>query len=70
MGLEQYAALIGIMPQIEEQLKRRGETVPRPNYSGSSSAAASGNVKEEDDSDDEETKSKKANIEATSDEEE
>ncbi|EXJ88876.1 casein kinase II subunit alpha [Capronia epimyces CBS 606.96] len=68
MSLEQYSALIDIMPQVEEVLKQQGETVPRPNYSGSAQAAEENG--EEEDEEDEEKKLKKENIEATSDEEE
>ena len=66
MSLEQYSALINVLPQIEEALKKKGEKVPRPNYSISSSGEDDDNDQDED----EELQDKKANIEATSDEEE
>lgn len=69
LSLEQYSALIGIIPQIEELLNQQGETVPRPDYSGSPRATPDQEMKEDVDGD-EETTSKKANIEATSDEDE
>ncbi|KAK4934104.1 hypothetical protein LTR10_024470 [Elasticomyces elasticus] len=62
---EQYSALIGVMPQLEHLLKLQGEKVPRPDYSGDGPAGHGENGKEEDEED-----TKKANIEATSDEEE
>ena len=68
MSVEQYSALIGIMPQIEELLKRQGEKVPRPDYSRSAHIEPDENGEEEDDG--EKMDAKKANIEATSDEEE
>ncbi|KAL2394776.1 hypothetical protein ABEF95_000710 [Exophiala dermatitidis] len=72
MSLEQYSALIGIMPQIEELLKQQGESVPRPDYSGTSSTPSTSAANNGADDDQEETArtSKKANIEATSDEDE
>ncbi|EXJ94750.1 hypothetical protein A1O1_03147 [Capronia coronata CBS 617.96] len=73
MSLAQYSAFIDIMPQIEGLLQKQGETVPRPDYSGIAPAAASQNGGQENDDDTnvkEEMDSKKANIEATSDEEE
>ena len=68
MSIEQYSALIGIMPQIEELLKRQGEKVPRPDYSGSTHIEHDETGEEEDA--DKKMDAKKANIEATSDEEE
>lgn len=64
MSIEQYSALINVLPQIEEVLKQKGEKIPRPNYSGQQSAGS-----DQDDGDDE-IQDKKANIEATSDEDE
>ncbi|KAG9780450.1 hypothetical protein KCU88_g3742, partial [Aureobasidium melanogenum] len=72
MSLEQYSALIGIMPQIEELLKQQGESVPRPDYSGTGSTPSTSAANNGADEDQEETArtSQKANIEATSDEDE
>ena len=84
LTVEQYQALIGVMPQIERQLKGMGEDVQRPKYD--TAAPATGEVEEEeeeeteadaeDDEDDQESKhfpkskiSRKSNIETTSDEE-
>lgn len=67
MSLEQYCSFIQIMPQIEDLLKSQGENVPRPNYDGSAPTRDEDGIKDEDV--DEAMDSKKANIEATSDEE-
>ena len=67
MTVEQYSALIAIMPQIERLLSQKGESVPRPNFEGTPQDAARDDDDEDADADEEE---KKANIEATSDEEE
>ena len=55
------------MPQIEELLKSQGENVPRPDYSGRGATEEDENGQDKDDVEEGE---KKANIEATSDEEE
>ena len=65
MTVEQYAALVAVMPQIETLLSKKGEDVPRPNYA--SEPVGQADCDSEDEEDEEE---KKANIEATSDEEE
>ncbi|KAI1609194.1 transcriptional Coactivator p15-domain-containing protein [Exophiala viscosa] len=65
LTIEQYSVLIGVMPRLEDLLERKGEKVPRPDYSGDGPADDGEAVKEEDEED-----TKKANIEATSDEEE
>ena len=66
MSIEQYSALIQIMPQIEQLLQSQGEKVPRPSYTGYPCTA--------DDDDQEGTEEEefnaKNNIEATSDEDE
>ncbi|KAJ4508529.1 hypothetical protein HRR78_006215 [Exophiala dermatitidis] len=69
---KKYSALIGIMPQIEELLKQQGESVPRPDYSGTGSTPSTSAANNGADEDQEETArtSQKANIEATSDEDE
>jgi hypothetical protein len=64
MSIEQYSALINILPQIEDALKQKGEKIPRPNYDGQQPAGS-----DQDDGDDE-IQDRKANIEATSDEDE
>lgn len=65
MTVDQYSTLIELMPQIEEMLKERGEKVPRPAYVGSTNPR-----QDADDEDDDMGDSKKANIDATSDEDE
>lgn len=66
MSLEQYSALIDILPQIETALKKKGEDVPRPKYGEPQATHAQGDR----DDDDEDQSLRKANIEATSDEDE
>jgi hypothetical protein len=63
MTIEQYSAFIAVMPQLESLLVEKGQFVPRPKYDGAAEAP-------DGSEDDEEEESKKANIEATSDEEE
>ena len=65
MSLEQYSAFIAVMPQIEENLAKDGQQVPRPLYDGKAEQTTS---KHFDNSAPEEDR--KPNIEATSDEEE
>ena len=71
MPMDQYSALIQLLPQIEKELVKKGEKVPRPRYDEQ--------VKEEDDVVEDEEDSevdegnglpKKSNIDATSDEDE
>ncbi|KAJ9603669.1 hypothetical protein H2200_011855 [Cladophialophora chaetospira] len=64
MSVEQYSALIQIMPQVEELLNSKGEKLPRPNYNGVAPAQV------DDEDDDEEERDVRPNIEATSDEDE
>ncbi|KAF7505764.1 hypothetical protein GJ744_000435 [Endocarpon pusillum] len=81
MTVEQYSALVDIMPQLEKALEEKGEHIPRPKYDISVSDADAPAQTEEDDDGSEaqpqrveikvtNAKRKKANIEATSDEEE
>ncbi len=70
MTIEQYSALINLMPQIEAMLSAKGESVPRPNYDGTAHAEMGGDDDDDDDDEAEDDDPKKANIEATSDEEE
>ena len=65
MSVEQYSALIQIMPQVEDLLKSRGETIPRPSYGGSPSTHDG-----DEDGHAAEERAAKPNIEATSDEDE
>ncbi|RMD42027.1 hypothetical protein DV735_g3077, partial [Chaetothyriales sp. CBS 134920] len=73
LSVEQYAALIAILPQIEKLLSTKGERVPRPNYDGNTGqgqAEQEGDDGIREDEGDDQVDTKKANIEATSDEEE
>ncbi|KAJ9497325.1 hypothetical protein LTR99_008787 [Exophiala xenobiotica] len=63
LTVEQYSALIDAVPQIELLLQKQGEKVSRPKYDGSAPV-------EDDQPQEDEDTDKKANIEATSDEEE
>ena len=67
--MDQYSALIALMPQIEDLLKEKGETVPRPDYASSGAAHARDEGGHSEDEDEDE-KPKKTNFEATSDEDE
>jgi hypothetical protein len=66
MSVEQYCALVRILPQIEAELVSQGEKVPRPEYDGSPGA---GEGRDEDEDMHEDIDGKQ-NIEATSDEDE
>jgi hypothetical protein len=81
MTVEQYSALVDLMPQIEKALETKGEKVPRPKYDTSKEPAEGRVDGAHEESEDEEKaipvkaetkngKRKKANIEATSDEDE
>lgn len=81
MTVEQYSALVDIMPQLEKALEEKGEHIPRPKYDiTTSDAPAPAQTEEDDDGSEAEperveikvknARRKKANIEATSDEEE
>jgi hypothetical protein len=85
MTVEQYSALVDLMPQIEKALESKGEKIPRPKYETTVNDAAAGATTagdgeqqhEEVDPESENPKLKvvdrkrrKANIEATSDEDE
>jgi hypothetical protein len=63
MTLDQFSALIKLLPDIEQAVKKQGESLPRPAYTGA--------VEQVDAEDDQETSNaspSKQNIEATSDE--
>jgi hypothetical protein len=79
MTVEQYSALVEIMPQIESALEKKGEKIPRPSYADAGTAAGEDEAEQQGDVDeakgDEESvaangKRKKSNFEATSDEDE
>ncbi|KAJ5207182.1 ssDNA-binding transcriptional regulator [Penicillium cf. griseofulvum] len=66
MPVDQFAAIVSILPEIEQALKENGETLPRPIYS----AEGGQSVKGEQGQDHSDNQSPtKQNIEATSDEE-
>jgi hypothetical protein len=69
--MDQYSAFIELLPQIEKELIKKGQTVPRPQYIGQ--VEEERDVIEEEDSSevgDDNGVPKKSNIEATSDEDE
>lgn len=67
--MDQFSALLQVLPQIEGVLKDEGVRVPRPDYTGDA-IAASAVVDEDMGEDDYKAQLKKSNHEATSDEEE
>jgi hypothetical protein len=66
LPVDQFAALISILPDIEQALKENGESLPRPVYSTEGDQSDKG--KEGQENADIQNPSKQ-NIEATSDEE-
>lgn len=71
MPIDQYSAFVKLLPLIENELVKKGEKVPRPEYNGQ--VLNEGVVREEEDlsdAGDESGVPKKSNIEATSDEDE
>lgn len=66
MSLEQFAAFVKLLPEIEQAVQQQGESLPRPVYSGS--VAKNSDNHEQGDSARTESPGK-PNIEATSDEE-
>ncbi|KAL4889123.1 transcriptional Coactivator p15-domain-containing protein [Aspergillus ambiguus] len=66
LPMDQYKALLAVLPDIETILKEKGESVPRPEYADSAELEG---ADEEAGSEVDESRSKK-NIEATSDEDE
>jgi hypothetical protein len=70
MPLDQYSAFIELLPQIEKELGKNGETVPRPQYEGQLSTERGAQKEDESDVDEGNGVQKKSNIEATSDEDE
>ncbi|KAK5061145.1 hypothetical protein LTR84_007687 [Exophiala bonariae] len=68
MSLEQYSALMDILPQIENALKDRGEDVSRPKYGKQQTPDVQDD--QDDHEDEDQSLLKKSNIEATSDEDE
>ena len=69
MPVDQFSAFVELLPQIEKELAKKGEKVPRPQYDG---VKKEEDVKQELESDDDggNSRPKRSNIEATSDEDE
>lgn len=65
MSVDQFSALIRLLPDIEQSLKQQGESLPRPVYSGDAGKSDDGSDEEPDRT----ASPSKQNIEATSDEE-
>lgn len=65
LTVEQYTALISLLPQIESSLNDKGQEVPRPEF-----GASKDGLSKTRDIVDEDHNSRKTNIEATSDEDE
>jgi hypothetical protein len=64
MTLDQFSALIKLLPDIEQAVQKQGESLPRPAYIG----AADQLDAEDDEETDKVASPSKQNIEATSDE--
>lgn len=63
MPVDQFAALVTLLPEIEQSLAQQGQSLPRPNYSGDGGRGDSEDMEQGG------LKPDKQNIEATSDEE-
>ena len=70
MPMDQYSVFVGLLPQIERVLVKKGEKVPRPQYGGEIQTEGGDMTDEESEVDEGSGVQKKSNIEATSDEEE
>lgn len=83
MPVEQYSALVELMPRIEKALEKKGEKIPRPMYGEDEEDDAAVRPEEQQEEENGEVdeaekvevkakngKRKKSNIEATSDEDE
>jgi hypothetical protein len=66
MPVDQFAAIVSLLPEIEEALKENGETLPRPVYSAEGGQSDQG---EQGQANPDNPSPSKQNIEATSDEE-
>lgn len=69
MPMDQFAAFVKILPDIEKCLEDQGESLPRPEYFVKSGDEAKDDGSDEDMKGDGEASPSKQNIEATSDEE-
>lgn len=71
MPMDQYAAFVSLLPDIEVALKESGQEIPRPNYTDTGPAEEdSENDQSQPNNNSEVSASPKKNIEATSDEDE
>lgn len=75
LSMEQYAAIIQLMPEIETILEAKGEKVPRPKYEGGKTVTERADEDEDGGGEGKEEvmkskKSRKGNFEETSEEEE
>lgn len=62
LSLDQYNALMEVLPEVETALAKKGQTVVRPNFEGNAAKDKA------DEDDDEGSDANKKNFEATSDE--
>jgi hypothetical protein len=69
LPVEQYSALLQLLPQIEKSLVEKSQDVPRPDY-GAPVPKESSEDDDEDEDDEDDNEPAKKNIEATSDEDE
>jgi hypothetical protein len=65
MTMEQFSAVVALLPQLEEAVAEKGERIPRPDYDGKPSRVAEAANESDDDA-----QAPKANFEATSEEDE
>ncbi|KAF2101860.1 PC4-domain-containing protein [Rhizodiscina lignyota] len=78
LTIDQFTALISVLPDLEAILSARGSSLPRPKYERDKEDSAASKVDEEEEEDDDEDdddepvsrKNKKPNFDETSDEEE
>lgn len=68
MPIDQFSALTKLLPEIEQALKEKGESLPRPVYSGGT-GQSDGASDEAHEKTGKGASPSKQNIEATSDEE-
>ena len=55
MPIDQYSTLVGLLPQIEKQLKAKGEAVARPDYDGKTTAEDDEHADVDDDASEQES---------------
>jgi hypothetical protein len=60
MPVEQYSALVDLMPQIEKALEKKGEKISRPNYGN----AATGDTADDQEEQRQEESEEEAEVEA------